>query len=259
MHTKPFAKAFYSSKEWQACRSAYISHRRLVDGGMCECCGQTPGEELHHTTFLTPQNIGDPEVSLNPDKLQWLCKDCHFKAHREAIMAGFEKRRNEKILTNGIYFSPDGQPTPQRVVIVWGPPAGGKTTYIRQHMDPTDLVVDLDLIRQAITMGSRDSRSNNLLGLALSIREQLFCLIEARDPAVDCKTVWVAATLPGRGAREELAKRLGADLVFVGGSFDDCIKAAMADPDRQDKLLHREIIERWFEQYEPSPPVAGRG
>ena len=248
---KPFAKAFYNSPAWQACRAAYISQRRQIDGGMCEGCGEAPGEELHHTIFLTPQNIHDAEVALNPEKLQWLCKDCHFKAHREAIVRGFEKRKNRKILTHGVWFGPDGKPEPQRVAIVWGPPGCGKSTYIRQHMDPTDLVVDLDLIRQALTMGRREGEANNLVALTIAVREGLYKLIEARDERVDCKTVWIAATLPRRGEREELARRLGAELVFVGQPFEACLEQALADPERRDKLLQRELIERWFEQYEP--------
>ena len=246
---KPFAKAFYKSDAWQSCRSAYISSRRAIDGGMCERCGEALGEELHHTTFLTPQNIHDANVTLNSEKLQWLCKDCHFKAHREAIMRGFQKRKNEPILTNGVYFGSDGQPHPQRVVIVWGPPASGKTSYIREHMDPTDLVVDLDLIRQAITMGGRDTVSNNLLPVALSVREHLFQRIA--DGEVDCRTVWIAATLPGRAEREVLAQRLHAETVFVSRPYEECLELALVDPERKDKLLQREIIERWFEQYEP--------
>lgn len=248
---KPFAKAFYNSPAWQSCRAAYISRRRQIDGGMCEGCGDAPGEELHHTTFLTPQNIGDAEVALNPEKLQWLCKDCHFKAHREAIVRGFEKRKNRKILTHGVWFDENGKPVPQRVAIVWGPPGCGKSSYIRQHMDPTDLVVDLDLIRQALTMGRRESAANNLVSLTIAVREGLYKLIEARDERVDCKTVWIAATLPRRGEREELARRLRAELVFVGQPFEVCLEQVMADPERTDKLLQREIIERWFEQYEP--------
>lgn len=248
---KAFAKAFYSSSAWQACRAAYISQRRQIDGGLCEECGEVPGEELHHTIFLTPQNVGDADVALNPEKLKWLCKDCHFKAHREAIIRGFEKRRNRKILTNGVWFGPDGKPVPQRVAIVWGPPGCGKSTYIRRHMDPTDLVVDLDLIRQALTMGGRESTANNLVALSIAARECLFRLIEARDERVDCKTVWISATLPRRREREELARRLRADLVFVGKPFEICLEQIMADQDRSDKLLQREILERWFEQYEP--------
>ncbi len=248
---KSFAKEFYKSNAWKSCRAAYIAERRKIDGGMCEECGMELGEELHHTELLTPQNIMDATVTLNPQKLRWLCKNCHFKAHREAIMRGFQKRKNKKILTNGCYFTPDGQLNHQRVVIVWGPPASGKNTYIREHMDPTDLVVDLDLIRQALTMGTRDSKSNNLVALALSVREFLFTQIEQRTEQVDCKTVWVAATLPKKESREALAKRLGAELVFLSRPYDECLELAMSDKTRSDKLLQREIIERWFEQYEP--------
>lgn len=30
---------------------------------------------------LTPENIGDPAVSLAWDNLELLCRDCHGKAH----------------------------------------------------------------------------------------------------------------------------------------------------------------------------------
>ena len=39
--------------------------------------------------------------------------------------------------------------------------------------------------------------------------------------------------------------------MFVGKTFEVCLEQVMADPERTDKLLQREIIERWFEQYEP--------
>ena len=40
---KPWAKQFYNSKEWQACREAYIASKQ----GLCErCLGRNTGELL---------------------------------------------------------------------------------------------------------------------------------------------------------------------------------------------------------------------
>ena len=72
-----FARKFYKSKAWQACRAAYIAQRVQEDGGLCQCCGEEPGYIVHHVVHLTPANINDPAVALNPANLSYECKACH--------------------------------------------------------------------------------------------------------------------------------------------------------------------------------------
>lgn len=54
--------------------------------GLCEACLSKglyrPGEIVHHKTPLTPENISNPEVTMNWDNLQLLCRDCHAVAHK---------------------------------------------------------------------------------------------------------------------------------------------------------------------------------
>jgi hypothetical protein len=38
---------------------------------------------VHHRIWLTPENINDPNVSLNHENLELLCQDCHNKEHHE--------------------------------------------------------------------------------------------------------------------------------------------------------------------------------
>ena len=60
-----------------------------MDGGLCEECHNKPGYIVHHKTALTAGNISDPDISLNNDNLEYVCKDCHdlFDGHgiRRAI------------------------------------------------------------------------------------------------------------------------------------------------------------------------------
>ena len=72
-----FAKAFYKSRAWRNCRRAYIADRLRVDGGLCEVCHEALGYMVHHEVTLTPENINDPEIALNPSLLSYECKDCH--------------------------------------------------------------------------------------------------------------------------------------------------------------------------------------
>ena len=74
---RDFAKSFYKSKEWIQTRE-YVLRR---DRYLCVKCG-APAEQVHHKTHLTPTNIWDVNISLNPDNLESLCRDCHFEEHR---------------------------------------------------------------------------------------------------------------------------------------------------------------------------------
>lgn len=78
---KEFAKAFYTSQAWKECREAY---RKSV-GGLCERCLKsglyTAGEIVHHKIHITPDNINDPNVTLNWDNLELVCRDCHAEIH----------------------------------------------------------------------------------------------------------------------------------------------------------------------------------
>lgn len=75
---KDYAKKFYLSKEWKKCRDAYFKYRF----GLCERCGEN-GDIVHHKCYITPQNINDPEVTLNWSNLEVLCQKCHNREHFE--------------------------------------------------------------------------------------------------------------------------------------------------------------------------------
>lgn len=78
---REFAKAFYNSREWHACKESYIKARH----GLCERCLSkglyNPGKIVHHKIYLTPDNIRDPRISLNHANLELLCQDCHNVEH----------------------------------------------------------------------------------------------------------------------------------------------------------------------------------
>lgn len=96
---RDFAKSFYRSKEWQQTRE-YILKR---DYYLCVRCGK-PAEEVHHKQHLSPENIGDIKITLNPDNLESLCRDCHFEEHRGEHANG--RKNLEK--TTEYYFDENG-------------------------------------------------------------------------------------------------------------------------------------------------------
>ena len=78
---REFAKWFYGSEAWKSCRESY----RQSVAGLCEDCLElglvTPGDEVHHIIPITPHNINDPSITLNPSNLVLLCHDHHMKRH----------------------------------------------------------------------------------------------------------------------------------------------------------------------------------
>lgn len=77
---KEYAQPFYKSKAWKKCRASYISHRQSIDGGLCETCHDRVGYIVHHNvTWITPDNINDPDITLNFNNLKYDCLICHNK------------------------------------------------------------------------------------------------------------------------------------------------------------------------------------
>ena len=97
---KEFAKKFYNSSAWKKCRESYISERRIIDGGICEVCGQRMGYIVHHKVALTPANITDPNITLAHDNLAYVCKPCHDEEENHFV------QRKQMLCVFGV----DGQP-----------------------------------------------------------------------------------------------------------------------------------------------------
>lgn len=94
---KEWAKAFYKSKPWRLLR-AEVLRRDLFT---CEECGGR-ATEVHHGIELTPQNINDPTIALNPELLHSLCHDCHTAITMKTADCDM-----------GFYFDEAGQLTPR--------------------------------------------------------------------------------------------------------------------------------------------------
>ena len=84
MNRSPEVEAFYVSWAWRKCRTAFAKSK----GNLCERCLArgiiNPGSkeqplEAHHKIPLTAENINDPNITLNWNNMELLCKKCHDK------------------------------------------------------------------------------------------------------------------------------------------------------------------------------------
>ena len=96
---KEWAKAFYNSKAWRQCREVY---KQSVNG-LCERCLKAgkyvPGDEVHHKIYLAPENINNPDITLNWDRLELLCATCHSIEHN---------RKEKEVVREGLTFDSNG-------------------------------------------------------------------------------------------------------------------------------------------------------
>lgn len=87
---KAFSKKFYNTRLWEGTRDTI----RKRDRYLCQDCLKkgmiTPGEEVHHIIPLTPDNINDMSITINPKNLVLLCKECHKARHK--ALEGKESR-----------------------------------------------------------------------------------------------------------------------------------------------------------------------
>lgn len=209
--------AFYHSKAWRD-----LSYLLRLKSGKCQRCGRIADMKqlhAHHKVLLTPSNVNDVSISLNPDYIEILCNSCHDEEHNRF---GY---------------------TEHHIYIIYGAPCSGKTTYALERMSNNDIIVDLDMIYEMLTGQDGHEHSDGLRFIAFKIRDTLYDIIKTRYGRFN--DAYIVAGLPHRGEREALARRLGAELVHIDTSEDECIKRAEGRPSHT-----IQIIKNYFVNFE---------
>lgn len=108
---KPFARKFYSSKAWQECRNEYMKRAHYL----CENCLRKgiykPAEIVHHIIEIDPITIERPEIALNFDNLEAVCRECHNEYHdnRGRWAPVNQKRRETRDASNRYVVGENGK------------------------------------------------------------------------------------------------------------------------------------------------------
>ncbi|MBG9937441.1 HNH endonuclease [Bacillus tropicus] len=89
---KNYAKAFYNGASWRKCKNGFMQSKHYL----CERCGDI-AVICHHKQYITPQNINNPNITLNWDNLEALCQTCHNQEHHSG-----------DICANGLVFDNKG-------------------------------------------------------------------------------------------------------------------------------------------------------
>lgn len=218
-----WAKRVYNSKEWIGLRKTLIAER----GPRCEHCGRvlphTSDIVADHIHELTPDNCQDPAIAYNPDNIQLLCPDCHHAKHTR-----FGYRQ-------------------QSVYLLYGSPCAGKKTSARRAMFRGDIMLEIDTLYAAISGCTMYDKPDNIKQVVFHARDTILDAIATR--LGDWSTAYVIGGYPARAQREQLARRLGAKLVYVESTQDECLARAEAMGVFAGQM--KKYVNKWWSQYEP--------
>ena len=214
---------FYKSKEWINLIEI-LKLERVKDDGIlyCEHCKQPVVKKYdcigHHKEELTEANVNNYNVSLNKDNIQLIHFKCHNKIHERF---GFLK---------------------QRVYIVYGSPCSNKNDWVNSVAYQDDLIIDIDKIWQCICNSSLTNKPNRLKANVFGVRD---CLIDQ----VKCRIgMWRQAFIIGgyplTSDRERLANLLGAGLIYIDSTKEECLSKAT-----NDEL--KSYVNEWWDTYTP--------
>jgi hypothetical protein len=219
-------KCFYASAVWQNFRLTIIAERGLI----CEHCKEpivrVGDATLHHKIELTPENVHDADVALNPNNVIVIHRVCHDRIHGRF-----------------------GYPKEKMVYIVYGPPMSGKTTYVNQNVRRGDIVIDMNCLFEAITGLPAYDKPDSLLINVKAVYNLLIDQVKTRYGK------WANAYVVGGFAdhyqRERLAEELGAELVFCECTKEEAVSRIDLDEQRRNmKAEYIQYINRWFEMYQ---------
>ncbi|WP_199615530.1 hypothetical protein [Paenibacillus alkalitolerans] len=217
-------QTFYASAVWRNLRMTLILERE----GRCERCFTiSKPEDIvgHHKIELTPENVHDHTISLNPEKIEIICRRCHDEEHDR-----FGKRKAKT------------------VYLVYGPPLAGKKTFVRQQMRRGDLIVSMDLLYAAMSGLPEFDKPDNLFQNVIGLHNQLIDNVKTRMGK--WSNAWIVGGYADKFKRERTADELGAELVFINASREECYSRLAVD----ERLQYRQVewrgyIDKWFEQY----------
>lgn len=216
---------FYQSKEW----ISFISNlkvERVNDEGFIICghCNKAIVSKYdcigHHITHLTEDNVNDYNISLNPDNVMLVHHKCHNKIHNR--FNGYKKKQ---------------------VYLVYGAPCSGKSTWVNKHAGRNDLILDIDKIYQCISINKEYIKPNSIKNNVFQIRDCILDMIKTRYGFWE--NAYIIGGYPFRGDRERLQRDIGAVLVYIEATKEECINRAKQRPKEW-----IDYIENYFEKFQ---------
>ena len=215
---------FYQSREWISLLNIIKDERTNEEGFIiCEHCGKPIVAKYdcigHHKEELTELNVNDYNISLNPDNIALVHHKCHNIIHERF----------------GTYT--------RKVYIVHGAPCSGKSSFVASVANKEDLIMDMDAIWQMISNNELYVKPGRLKQNVFAVRDCILDQIKTR--AGQWRAAYVIGGYPLPMERQRLATMLGAELIHIDTSKEECLARAADRPGDWTKF-----IEEYYEKYQ---------
>jgi 5-methylcytosine-specific restriction endonuclease McrA len=224
---------FYKSPEWKALMRALIAER----GRVCESCGAR-GVRIYGDHI---EELADGGAALDTSNIELLCGSCHNK---KTAMAR-ESRGDIRHLLHPEGLARSLVP----LTIVCGPPASGKTTWVRTRAAPGDLVIDLDEIKAKLFGVGLHSFWSAGLMKALEERNRLLAALGQCD--APWPAAWFIVGEPTAIRRAWWQRMLQPSRIVVMETPEDvCLARIDASADRAKTRGEQSVVvAKWWSAY----------
>lgn len=202
------------------------------DQGLCQVCLRLGRIELaREVDHLLAKAEGGTDDESN---LQAICRQCH------AVKTAFEAA------------APTGKSLPEwlpssliPVIVVCGPPGSGKSAYVNQHAEATDLVLDIDVMA-AQHWGKPLYHATEAERIAM-VRVRNALLAALARPGMKWRRAWLIVTAGTPGMREFWRRKYG-ELVTMSTAREECIARIEQDTRRpaRSRAAAIEVARGWW-------------
>jgi len=213
---------------WKKYRLVY-----LTDHPLCVECERkgllVPAEVVDH---IAPHK-GNRDLFWDENNHQALCAKCHNEKTAKELNPMFHAYPKN--------FNKSNIP----VIVVCGPPASGKTTYVREHAGDNDIILDLDAIVEDISGLNRYDVGEEWIPAALIERNKRINAL--RDDTTHDRA-WLIVTAGTPKQRKYWEEKLNAEVRIIPTSKEECIRRIKEDAGRNENAKRLiKAVEEWRE------------
>ena len=130
------------------------------------------------------------------------------------------------------------RPRIANTTLVWGPPCAGKTTYVLEHKQPGDVVIDYDTLAVALGSPHTHDHPDHLRPIVLAT--WMAAIHEAERQPV---ALWLIKTSPTAADKTKATRH-----ILMPTTREEC--EARARRERPDSWL--QLIANWYTRYDPA-------